>query len=63
MAFLLSQKAIGELKQILTNQFGESADRFSEVDLNNFGIRLLKVTATVLESQMRRQVEVSDINL
>lgn len=63
MAFLLSQKAIGELKQILTNQFGKSANRFSTEDLNNFGIRLLKVTATVLESQMRRQVEVPDVNL
>lgn len=54
----LSKKAREELRQILANQFGDNAKRFSDDDVANLGVRLLKVTATVLESQMRRQVEV-----
>ena len=48
----LSQQAKKKLQKILIEQHGERAEFFSDEYLNNFGLRLLKITATIMKRKM-----------
>lgn len=48
----LSEKAKSDLRQILIQEIGEKANSFSDKELNDLGVRLLKLTALSLKRKL-----------
>ena len=50
----LSEKAKSDLRKILIQEIGEKANSFSDKELNDFGVRLLKLTALSLKRKLSK---------
>ncbi len=49
----LSEKAKKELRAVLEHDFGDNAKRFSDEDINDLGVRLLKLTRLVVKRKLK----------
>lgn len=50
----LTDSAKKELKEVLEKSIGRKAsERFSDEDLNNFGVRLLSLTSVLLKNKIK----------
>lgn len=55
----LSSDAKMRLRKILENELGTSIEYFSDADINDLGVRLLRVTSTTL----KRKIEIKSQNM
>ena len=56
----LSQKALTDLKKILSSEIGkDNLDQLSEIDLNQLGVFLLTLTAICMKIHIRNKQEES----
>lgn len=52
---MLSQESLNQLRRILKKELGESVERFSDVQIQSLGVRLLGLTSKVMKHKISVQ--------